>query len=273
LIGIRSDPVDYDQVPAGIGLLPSGLLALLVLVVLAILVIISVRRQKRTHLQFKSTARNLQAMRTLRGQAKTETPQIDTTDIIEQPMDGELKKLLQVCLEQATNIDRHTRRQQAAELVAGLVYQLSRRLGHDLGEALIHFGAGLVYDIGFLNLNPALFKVRHFNEDQFELIKTHPLSGLAKLDFIPDEYLATFHCAVAMHHENMDGSGYPAGLKTTDIPWIARALRVSETYIALITNRAYNRRLNHEAAIRELRRNSRHFDPVLIAALDSLSSS
>lgn len=57
---------------------------------------------------------------------------------------------------------------------------------------------------------------------------------------------------IMYHHENMDGSGYPRGLKGDDIPLSARAMRVIDTYNAITTPRLYRFQLNHQEALREL---------------------
>ena len=54
------------------------------------------------------------------------------------------------------------------------------------------------------------------------------------------------------HHESVDGSGYPAGLKGDDIPLASRIVSVIDAYDAMVSNRCYRKGLPHEEAIRRL---------------------
>lgn len=253
----------------------AGILALFIVAGLGILVGLSVRRQKRQRLQFKATAASLYVMRATRDKSPVEAEPSELESIIESAAGHtsgtNLRDLLGECHKRAAEIDRYTGRKHAAERVALLVFKASCQMGNDREQALLHCAIGLVYDIGFLELPSALFKAARFNEDQFEIMRNHPIAGLKNLNFVPPQYLDAFQAGVAMHHENMDGSGYPARLKGDEIPWIARALRVCETYTALVTSRSYNRLMDHAEAIGELRKHKQQFDPTLIAVMDLVS--
>ena len=59
---------------------------------------------------------------------------------------------------------------------------------------------------------------------------------------------------VMLHHERVDGTGYPHGLAGDEIPIEARILAVADAYEAMTADRVYRRSIGHEAACRELRR-------------------
>ena len=71
---------------------------------------------------------------------------------------------------------------------------------------------------------------------------------------------------VAMHHhERWDGSGYPSGLKSEDIPLPARIMAVVDVYDALVSERCYKPAFTHEDSCKIIREGSgTQFDPVLV---------
>ena len=81
-------------------------------------------------------------------------------------------------------------------------------------------------------------------------MRLHPLTGaqiLAPLEFFGEGMLIVRH-----HHERVDGSGYPDGLRGAAIPLGARIVAVADVYDALTSDRAYRRRLSHPQAMERL---------------------
>jgi putative two-component system response regulator len=75
------------------------------------------------------------------------------------------------------------------------------------------------------------------------------------------------------HHERWDGSGYPHGLKETDIPLQGRILAVADVYDALVSERPYKRAFSHEEAIDIILKNSgTHFDPNIADVLSEVET-
>ncbi|MGA9903148.1 MAG: HD domain-containing phosphohydrolase, partial [Terriglobales bacterium] len=69
------------------------------------------------------------------------------------------------------------------------------------------------------------------------------------------------------HHESMDGTGYPAGLKGNDIPLVSRIISVIDAFDAMVSNRCYRQGLPHSEAIgRLLRSGGTQFDPGVLQA-------
>jgi len=69
------------------------------------------------------------------------------------------------------------------------------------------------------------------------------------------------------HHESVDGSGYPAGLKGCDIPLASRIVSVIDAYDAMVSNRCYRKGLPHEEAVRRLLNSSgSQFDSPVVEA-------
>ncbi|MBR5866885.1 MAG: hypothetical protein IKZ04_03145, partial [Spirochaetaceae bacterium] len=101
-------------------------------------------------------------------------------------------------------------------------------------------------------------------------IRSHVKPEDNAFDFIPEKYRRVFTEATAMHHENMDGTGYPAGLKGNEISQIARIIHVVETFVSLISRRNYRAIFDKESAIIELRNHPELYDIEIVDVLDSI---
>lgn len=127
--------------------------------------------------------------------------------------------------------------------LVGLRFNLSRRELINLGTA------GVLHDIGkkFVSLD-ILDKPDTLTEDEYELMKQHPMKGYEALK--PSiEISSTVKAGVLQHHERYDGSGYPLGLKGNNICLFARILAVVDTYDAMTSNRAYHKAIPQSEAI------------------------
>ena len=72
---------------------------------------------------------------------------------------------------------------------------------------------------------------------------------------------------VLYHHENYDGTGYPYGRKGYEINFLARIIRVSDSFDAMISDRPYRKALVHDQAISELEKGRRkQYDPKVVDA-------
>ena len=134
----------------------------------------------------------------------------------------------------------------------------------------LHF-MGLLHDIGKIGVPDIILnKPSRLNDDEFEVIKTHPSIGyeiLKNITTIPNvQYGALYH------HERYNGTGYPTGIKGDEIPYEARIIAVADAYDAMTSNRAYRTALSNEDVINELKRGrGTQFDPeILDAFLDML---
>lgn len=97
---------------------------------------------------------------------------------------------------------------------------------------------GFYYDIGKFKLPyEILWKPGKLTEEEYSLVKKHPVIGYALVRNLPlDEHVKN---AVIMHHERMDGTGYPYHMKTTKIDSYARYIAMIDTYIAMASPRSY----------------------------------
>lgn len=118
--------------------------------------------------------------------------------------------------------------------------------------------AGLIHDLGKIQV-PAeiLSKPGRLTETEYLLIKTHPQTGYDVLKDI--EFPWPIAQMVYQHHERIDGSGYPRGLKGDEIIPEARILVVADVVEAMASHRPYRPGLGVAAALDELRKNSGKF--------------
>ena len=114
--------------------------------------------------------------------------------------------------------------------------------------------AGLIHDQGKISIPfDILSKPTHLNEIEFELIKKHPVVGYNILKDI--EFPWPVAKIVLQHHERLNGSGYPNGLKAKDITLEAKILAVADVVEAMASHRPYRAALGIEKALEEIRRN------------------
>lgn len=141
------------------------------------------------------------------------------------------------------------------------------QLGYS-GDALAEVDLGSrLHDIGKIGIREAvLHKPGPLTPDEFEHIKLHTLLGERILrPFLSGQPVVLR--IVRSHHERMDGTGFPDGLKGDGIPVEARIVAVADAYDAMTTNRAYRAPRTPAAAVEELHRVSgSQFDPVVVEA-------
>ncbi len=139
-----------------------------------------------------------------------------------------------------------------SEAVAALAVQIGTELC--LSEEsldLLHL-AGITHDIGKIGLkDDVLFKPSKVSAEEIEQIHRHPEVAAAILQPISGaERIAEL---VLCHHEHLDGSGYPRGLKSDEISLETRILTVADIYSALIEQRSYKQAMQSDDALAVLR--------------------
>lgn len=150
------------------------------------------------------------------------------------------------------------------------VADLARAIGREMGlsehvQEGLHFGA-LIHDLGKVQI-PAeiLSKPTKLTKLEFELIKVHPQAGYDIIKGI--EFPWPVAAMVHQHHERLDGSGYPQGLKGDAIALEARILAVADVVEAMASHRPYRPGLGIEAALKEIEaKRGLWFDPAAVDA-------
>ncbi|UZP66051.1 response regulator [Desulfovibrio mangrovi] len=142
-----------------------------------------------------------------------------------------------------------------SESVASISKSLAEHMGlpPDNVERIVL--AARLHDIGKIGIaDSVLLKEGKLSDEEYDNIRSHPLKGAQILKPIPS--MQSILDAVMYHHERMDGSGYPLGLKGSSIPLDARIVAVADVYDALTSNRPYRRAMSYEEAsvvIKEMR--------------------
>jgi PAS domain S-box-containing protein/putative nucleotidyltransferase with HDIG domain len=138
--------------------------------------------------------------------------------------------------------------------VAGIARAIAQELGLSEDAAQGIWVASLIHDIGKVRV-PAdiLSRPAHLSSAEFELIKEHPRTGyeiLKKIDF--PWPIAEI---VLQHHERINGSGYPLGLKGDEILFASRIIGVADVVEAMTYHRPYREALGLDAALDEIKEN------------------
>jgi len=113
------------------------------------------------------------------------------------------------------------------------------------------YEAGILHDIGKVAIpDNVLLKPGGLNDLEYKLIQDHVNIGVAMLEQVPMfQMLSKF---IKGHHERLDGSGYPDGLKGDEIPLESQIMAVSDTFDAMTTSRIYKARKTIDEALKEI---------------------
>lgn len=143
--------------------------------------------------------------------------------------------------------------QSHARRVAIYAGHLAQRLGLPPDEIKNIRLGGLLHDIGKIGLSDRVFNNtdRQLSDDLLTEVRRHPQIGAALLKNF--DFPAPIIDYVRYHHEKMDGSGYPLGLRSHQIPLGAKIIRVADCFDAITTDRPYQPHKNWIEALAILR--------------------
>jgi response regulator RpfG family c-di-GMP phosphodiesterase len=144
---------------------------------------------------------------------------------------------------------------------------IAKKLGlSDEKVRKIGFGS-LLHDIGKIGIpENILNKPTSLNEQEFEVIKQHPLIGKTILNPMKDQFPEMIDM-IYYHHERFDGKGYPEGIGGDDIPLNARIVSLADAFDAMTSDRAYRQGLEFDIVISEINKNKgKQFHPEIVDA-------
>jgi HD-GYP domain-containing protein (c-di-GMP phosphodiesterase class II) len=126
--------------------------------------------------------------------------------------------------------------------------------------------SSVLHDIGKIGIDDQILrKPDRLNSEELNEIKRHTSMGAEIIDHI--KQLRNIIPGVKYHHEQIDGTGYPEGLRGDKIPMIAKIVSVADTFDAMTTDRPYREALGKEMAVNELKRCSgTQFDQKVVEA-------
>lgn len=120
---------------------------------------------------------------------------------------------------------------------------LGQWLGYSESDCNILAGCGLLHDIGKLKIAPDILnKPGQLTDDEFSIIKAHPLSGFEMIKTL--EMDPRVKKAALQHHERIDGSGYPFRRTQKEIHPFSQITAICDVYMAMTTNRSHRRPLS-----------------------------
>lgn len=160
-----------------------------------------------------------------------------------------------------------------SERVAAYAASMAWKLGLDEKQVERVRLSALLHDIGCMGVEDYVaLKETPLTPEEFEIVKAHTVKGAAILRPIP--MLQDLVPGVELHHESMDGMGYPYGLKGDQIPLMARIIAVADSFDAMTTPRPYQAAMNADYVLDILGRLAgTRYDPAVVGALAELVTS
>ena len=155
---------------------------------------------------------------------------------------------------------------------SGRVAKYSVIIGEQMGldpEALDKLRiSALLHDVGKIGIDDrVLKKPGALTDEEFHIMKQHPVKGANIMRPVPQ--LKEMLPGIELHHECVDGRGYPYGLKKEQIPLMARIIAVADTFDAITTNRPYQSAMDLDFALKRVRELAgTRFDPEIVGALE-----
>ena len=146
---------------------------------------------------------------------------------------------------------------------------IARKMGLDEATTINLLHAAPLHDIGKIGIpDQILLKPGKLDAKEFDLMEQHTTMGGQILEGAKSAALQMGRDIALSHHEKWDGSGYPAGLSGTDIPFVGRVSAVADFFDALTSSRPYRKEpVSVEATLELLSRGrGSHFDPEVVDA-------
>ncbi len=145
--------------------------------------------------------------------------------------------------------------------VAEYSREIAKRCGYSETRQTDVYMMGLLHDVGKIGVpDDVINKPSRLNNEEFEKIKRHPAMGSQILYNI--EEMPELAIGARWHHEKYDGTGYPDGLKGSEIPEEARIIAVADAYDAMTSNRSYRDIMPQEKVKEEILKGAgKQFDP------------
>ena len=151
-------------------------------------------------------------------------------------------------------------------MVAGVMSSLLVMLKVGQSQASMLVQGALLHDIGKVRIDPAILnKPGPLDARETAIMRTHTVLGEAMAQ--EAELDPSIRRMIRSHHEHLDGSGYPDGLRRAAIGNAVRALTICDVFSALVEPRCYKPALSPEAAFATMRLRAEHLDRDLLAML------
>lgn len=154
-------------------------------------------------------------------------------------------------------------------LLPDLVLKIMDNLGAGEEEKRKALYASMIYDLGLVLIDESILKKKTLLPSEIQALKIHPYITIGLLENI--EFSEDLKGAILHHHERYDGTGYPDGLKRSEIPLISRVLSVADSYCAMTSKRIYGKFYTKDEALLEIKAGSGSiYDPEVIKAFEEV---
>lgn len=206
---------------------------------------------------------------------RLESRVLERTEEIAQTQDAAILCLAGLAETRDLETGRHLERTRhyVLKLCEGLTSHTNFRSVLTEENIRLAFKSAPLHDIGKVGVPDAiLLKPGKLSDEEFELIKKHPVYGgdalaIAESRLGFNSFLSMAKDIAYYHHERWDGTGYPFGISGIEIPWAARLMAVADLYDALTSKRPYKEPWSHDDACAEIRRGrGTRFDPDVVDA-------
>jgi len=153
--------------------------------------------------------------------------------------------------------------------VHNFCFKIANKINLSKGRLENLFYSALYHDIGKINVpDEILLKAGALTDKEYEFIKKHPADG-RKL--VERTYLREIGEIIEQHHERLDGSGYPYGLKGDEICLEAKIVAILDSFDAMISDRPYRKGMAPSAAMEELKRLAGiHYDRKILEVFEEV---
>lgn len=157
-----------------------------------------------------------------------------------------------------------------SDRVAKYSVHVGRQLGLNEEELDRLKISALLHDVGKIGVDDRVLKKPGvLTAEEFDLMRQHPAKGANIMR--PVAQLKDMLPGIELHHEHIDGKGYPYGLKGDQVPLMARIIGVADTFDAITTNRPYQSASQADDALQIIRKLAgTKFDPRVVEALDAV---
>ena len=146
--------------------------------------------------------------------------------------------------------DKYTRGH--SERVSRISVAIGQRLNLDIEEVEVLRISALLHDVGKIAVNDTILnKPTALTDEEFEIMKTHPKAGYKIMAQIPA--MKNYLPGILMHHEMVNGAGYPQGLRGSEIPLQAKIISVADTFDAMIIDRPYQKGFSMEDTLNRIK--------------------
>ena len=146
--------------------------------------------------------------------------------------------------------DKYTRGH--SERVSRIAVAIGQRLNLESEEVEVLRISALLHDVGKIAVNDSILnKPTALTDDEFEIMKTHPKAGFKIMAQIPA--MKNYLPGILMHHEMVNGAGYPQGLRGAEIPLQAKIISVADTFDAMTIDRPYQKGFSLEDSLNRIK--------------------